>query len=304
VSFATYLVALHGRMEWLVPLLAIGYFLGEYLARYSGLDRLLAYGDDRIVRLEQKLNRAHRSAATRLYRGIIALVFILLPAALLGLLFAQPSPWMPYASFFVMVALLGRAARPGSLLGVWERARTRRLKLELPRSDYLFADTHGVLRHIIAASSESFAVGFVGSAFWFILGGIPAVWVYLALAATARHFRGSVFGWAATGLFRLIDAAPRALNALLFLLAAIFVPHAKPLATRRARNWQSFTAELIGASLGGPGPGGAKPWVGSGTAKLEAAHLARLMLLELVAAIFLIWLFSAQDISNLLMRIV
>lgn len=293
-----HLIAL--RAQLLVPVVCVGLFIGEFLARYSGLNALIAHGHGVIATLNRKLNRPKRSVGVRVYRGIITLIVILIPVATLSFALSQPMPGLPLLSLFLLAALYGRAFATFRLLRLWQNARAGTLPLELPGGDFLFADTHAVLRHTILSSSESFAVGGGGLSFWYVLGGLPAACIYLATAAVRAHDRTPAFGWAANALFRLLDLIPRAIATLLLTFAALFTPRARPFAVARARNWQGVVAQLLNLSLGGLSPDGNLPWTGTGTPRLEATHLLRWLILRTAATILLVMALVAPDIINTL----
>ena len=201
----------------------------------------------------------------------------------------------------VIVAVLGRAFASLRLMHSLKRAHDETLPLELPGLDFLFADGHAVLRYLVLTSGEQFAVGVVGACFWYVIGGLPLMLPYLALAALAVQYRGMAFGWASRSLFSIVDAIPRVIAVALLALAGLFVPKAHPFrALWRASSFQSFLSYLLHVSLGGTLPGRELPWTGEGTAKLLPHHLMRAMLLRVVAAVLLILALSAQDIVKLL----
>lgn len=291
---------LAARAQWLAPLLLLGFLLGEMLARFCGFNALINRMHRLLTTLARKLNRSHRGAAKLVYRGMLLVGCALIPALLLGLALAQAQhhPWATLATDTLMIALYGRAAATFSLLDTWRRARRGALPLELPGGDFLFADTHAVLRTTIATRAEAFATGIVGTSIWYVLGGWPTTLAYLTLTALHRADNSPGFGWAARSLFRLMDALPRLLSLLLLTLAALFTPRTRPFAAARARSFTEALARLLHVSLGGPGPGGTAPWVGTGTAKLTAGHLLRWMVLSAIATFLLLLALMGQKLPN------
>lgn len=284
----TMLPALTERMLFLAPLLATGLVLGEGFAllfaplsqRYQAV----------LAGLQRKLNRPGRSASTRVYRGIIAMGLMLVPAAIFAWWLQQPG--MP-AQLMLIVFLLahyGAAFESLSLLRAVQAARHDRLPLNW--AGEAFIDRHGVLRQRILVSAQHFAVMGVGASVWFVLGGPWGMCIYLALAAMRAQFGEGGFGWAARESFQLMDWLPRTLACLLLGVAALFVPRTHPL--RGSRHWQfhGFIAELLGISLGGQHGTSAEspalPWLGKGTAKVEATDLVRWLLVRLVALLLLV----------------
>jgi len=64
-------------------------------------------------------------------------------------------------------------------------------------------------------------------------------------------------------------------------------PHCRPVASMLAPNWRVAVSKTLGISLGGSGPKGPEPWVGSGKARLTHQHLWRMAYLLGVATILL-----------------
>lgn len=271
--------------------LVLGLLLGNLAGGMPGA--LLA----RIVRFGRKLNRQKRGAATLVYRGIVALLLLLIPGIALGTALDRlplPGQWL------ILIVIFGASLNFMPTLNLAQRIGRSGQKLELPNLDYLFADMHGLLRYSILRSAIGFAVGAVGTSFWYVLGGFTLAVPYLLLAACAYGFSGVAFGWAARGLFRLMDFLPRSFTILLLLVASPLVPHTHPLATRKARSWHGFVALLLGISLGGALPHHSLPWAGTGTAKIDPAHLRRWLTLLAAASVLLLFALSAGEIHKLL----
>ncbi|MES2984198.1 MAG: hypothetical protein V4735_03320 [Pseudomonadota bacterium] len=296
---APYLHLLAARAEWLVLVVPAAALLGDALGRRD-MQAIGARGQRFLATLQRKLDRPARGIATLVYRGIIALTLLLIPAVIAGILLERPLPWVQGAKALLLILWFGHGFATYRVLNLWQRARRGTLPLELPGLHFLFADTHAVLRHLVLTQTERFATAIVGASVWYLIGGMPTMLVYLTAATAARHYRTPAFGWAARALFGLLDALPRALTLLVMLLAALFTPQTHPIAACRARSWPAFTARLLGVSLGGRTPAGDQPWVGTGTPKLTALHLRRLLQLLLVATILLTLLYAAPHIHELL----
>jgi len=276
------------RAQWLLLALASGAVIGELVARFRPIETIAQTISTRIEWLGRKLDRAHRSAATRVYRGMITLGLLLSMSLLAGFALTQPGAWAQGVSLALLITLFGRALSSITLVQLGRMAARRQLTLELAHTDYLFADTHAVLRYRITRNAEQFAVGIVGFGFWYVMAGLPVALSYLMLATAHRHYSGMAFGWAARALFGLVNAIPHLMSILLLFLAGIFTPFAHPFAARRAHRFHGFIAHVLGIALGGPEPKRVLAWEGTGTAKLEAAHLRRWLLLRSVAFLLLI----------------
>lgn len=287
---------IHHRAELLVPLVVAGFFVGEFVAHYTGVDAVLDWCKRIARRFVLKLNRTDRAIATRLYRGIVATGMLVLPAMVLGVLLNDITPLM----LLLLLALLGRAFTSASLLGTWRRACASTQKLEVSDIGFLFPDSHAVLRYLVLTSAERFASGVVGVCFWYIVGGLPMVLGYVVLAEIAPIYAAPVFGWASSSLFRVVHAIPKAFSVLFLTLGAAFTPRAKPLAVFRARSYLAVVARLLNVSLGGAMPERNMPWVGSGTPKLVPEHLARWLLLRLGASVWLLVALATPKVVTLL----
>ena len=179
------------RAQWLVVSIVIAFAVGELVARGSFLTTIANAINTRIASLGRKLDRTHRSTATRVYRGMITLFILLIPALALGLALAQHQPWVEWLSLIVLIVLIaaiGRSLATFHLARLGREAARGTLKLEIPGLSFLFADTHAVMRYAILTSARDFAVGVVGTSFWYLVGGMPLVLAYLTLAAASRHY--------------------------------------------------------------------------------------------------------------------
>jgi cobalamin biosynthesis protein CobD/CbiB len=288
------------RAEMLIPMLVLGFFVGEFAAQVAGINAAFSWVSSTATRLVTKLNRPNRSVATRLYRGMVAMGMLVVPAAIAGVLLNSIAPLM----VALMIALFGRAFATHRLLKHYRRARDNRLALELPEHDFLFADSHAVLRYAVLTSAESFAVGIVGTCFWYLIGGLPLALAYLVLAEVAVAHAMPVFGWAATSLFSLMNAIPHLLTRVFLTFAGIFVPRATPFTARRAKRFHGFLALLLNVALGGTLPGRDLPWEGTGTPKLLPEHFARWLLVRLAATILLLFTLASPNIVKLLNTII
>lgn len=274
--------------------LLLGYFIGQFLPAYLLVERasLLAgyFG--------KKLNRRSRDVATRAWRGAVVLGFFVVPAAGFGLILSGLPLW---AEGIVLACLFTAGLRSHRILALWQQARRKEISLLSQGRKHLFTDTHGVLRYEILHHAAHLAVGIMGAAFWFVLGGLTTLFSYLALAFASaeyatEHPENRAFGGVARGLFQLADTIPRLLTACLLLVAGFFVPGCKPAAALPSlattpRDWTGFIARLLGVALGGPTKlahgSHVADWVGEGSAKLTSADFTRWVLLWMVALLLL-----------------
>ena len=279
------------RLKLFVIALVIAALLGERLSTITRMDAVAEMVHRFTVTLGKRLNRASRSVATRVYRGMIAAAILIVPAVVTGIFLSTGDSALQSIALVIMIALLGRGLQSHTLFTRWKQAKEGTLSLEA--GTILFNDTHGVLRHTIATSADLFAIRVIGSGFWFIIGGVPAMFCYLALSVAAQHYSADregneAFGWAVAHVFSAVNVLPRLIFSVLLILAACIVPKTMPVRgirqfARQPNNARALVAALLGISLESAAGSSAtiSSWVGAGTAQLATRHLERWILLLL-----------------------
>ncbi len=287
------IIAAHASILWIALALtiAIGWPFGYVLK----LDRIRRAVHTLTRALGRRLNKSKRDAATLAWRGVIVTAMIVFPALILGALIDHH---LSHGWLFVAPLLLfiGSQRQPG-MIALWRAAKTETLTLQMAQPNYLFVDTHALLRFAILDHAQRFAINIFGVIMWYLVGGSAAAFAYLALGLCAAHFtpdlqKNLAFGGATDRLFAMADFIPRMIATALLLFAGFFAPGAKPArALPHFMNFPRFIADLLDISLGGPMPaahGGANiPWVGKGTPKPTAQHLARWLITWGVALLLL-----------------
>lgn len=291
-EFLLTLIAERAWALWIA--LALTFVIGWPLGHVLPLDRTIGALHRLIKTMGRKLNKQKRDATTRAWRGVIATAFVFVPAVALGWYIDAHLTALAFLS--PMLIFIGTQRRPG-IITLWRQAKADTLTLQLNEPNYLFADTHALLRYAMLDHATRFAIGIVGVMFWYVVFGSAGALGYLALATCAAHYaterdQDIAFGGATDGLFQLADAIPRTLTKILLAVASIFAPGARPRsAARHFTPWPLFLAELLGIALGGAMPmayGSAQTeWVGSGTPKPDATHLTRWLLIWAVALLVL-----------------
>ncbi|HJN03836.1 MAG TPA: cobalamin biosynthesis protein [Alphaproteobacteria bacterium] len=285
---------------------------------------------DRIVAalsasLERRLNREHRSAATRLIRGLLATLVILavgvgLGAAIAALGAAVPFGWV--LTLTVILALVSQhrpaaALRTARALGPLGNLGRETLDHDFPvlsgGDEFLAAasrDSFAVARGAVEHLAGRFSAGLVGCVFWYVLFGLPGLVVYRFVNVMASRLdetkvRGGNFGLVATRLHEAMAWLPARFAGALLALAAVFVPGAhagRTFATMlaqaprhpvRSLAWPvAAMAGALGLSLAGPDPiedrGGALvPWIGPerARARVNAIDIRRAVFLYAVAVL-------------------
>ncbi|MSO80772.1 MAG: cobalamin biosynthesis protein CobD [Alphaproteobacteria bacterium] len=267
--------------------------------------------------LDRRLNRPQRGARTRFVLGLVVALAVTALAWGAGLAIVAAARLVTWGwaaelllvailvaqrSLFDHVAAVARALRRDGLSAA--RAAVGRIVGRDP--DRL--DSHAVARAAIESTAENFADGVVGPVLWYLVLGLPGLFVLKAINTmdsmvghrTARH---AAFGAVAA---RLDDAAmfvPARMAAALIVLAAIFVPGGRPWAALRTWWWdghrhrspnagrpEAAMAGAIGVALSGPrsyhGAASAEPWLGGEfSARAEAGDIRRALFVLVVACL-------------------
>jgi adenosylcobinamide-phosphate synthase len=260
--------------------------------------------------LDRKLNRDYRSTMDRAIRGAVVVLFCIALALAIswGVLWVgrqHPYGWaleevmlvllLAQHSLYAHVRAVRRALEKGGLDA--GRAAVSRIVGRDPTQ----LDVHGVARAAIESCAENFSDGVVAPVFWYLLFGLPGIMVYKTVNTldsmighkTERH---TAFGFVAAKLDDLLNLVPARLSGLILVIAALFVPTAKPLAAmntiardatkHRSPNagWpEAAAAGALGLALSGPrfyseGPAN-DPWLGSGRAQATPADIGRMLYL-------------------------
>lgn len=281
--------------------------------RATGIASLAGMFPRFVRHLERKLNRAHRSAPQRRFRGMLLLLFLLLGAAALGGLLA----WLTRALHFPPLALLAlvillpvrppadRALATARALSARDLPAARRAWEGSAWRHAAVLDEHGLARASVETLAHAFGVKILPSLFWYLLLGLPG----LTASAAARvlgemlHEPDDPFGWAAGRAHHWLHYLPARLAALLLLLAAPFVPGGRPwagvrLILRDPEKWRAAPARwplaaaagTLSLSLAGPAsPFAPGAWLESGPARAVPRDIRRCLFLYLVA-LLLLWL--------------
>lgn len=191
------------------------------------MGRLIASGDRRFNR--PALSRAARKAA-----GTAWLVLVVLVSGSVGLVVELGLRHLPGGAILVALAasvlLAGRSlydhvARVRTCFGVGGLAAARRAVSMIVGRDPDSLDEAGVARAAIESAAENFSDGLVAPAFWFALGGLPALAAYKAVN-TADSMIGHLserhrdFGWASARLDDGLNWLPARLSGVLLAAAA------------------------------------------------------------------------------------
>ncbi len=231
--------------------LAIEAYLGELPLRLRWLPNPRAAFARLVGGLARRLDRPERGARTLRIRG--AVVTLALAAAalalawlvqwltrhyplawvfevgLLALLLAQRSTWS-------RAAAVAAALQAGSPIRAREALRRfAGAGLEPDAPDGLGPSE--VVEAVMAALGRRFARGLLGPIFWYVLLGLPGLFLQQGVQVMAMGLevgqgesRAGVFGLAARALDRALALLPDYLAGLILAAAAAFVPGGQPLA--------------------------------------------------------------------------
>lgn len=176
------------------------------------------------------------------------------------------------------------------------------------RSDLLQNDDFTITRIGMGLAVRLFDKGMVAPVFWFLIGGLPAAYLYAGLAAYAWRFgkdgHGRGFANIGLALEKLMGFVPSLLSGIIVTLAALFTPTAQmsralggvKMAPYDEGGWPvSAAAYGMNVTLGGAtrdldGAAIHRAWVGpkGASAQLGAAHIHRALYLGVMSS--LLWL--------------
>lgn len=194
-----------------------------------------------IAFLEQRSNRADRTADRRRNLGIISLAILLGITLVITVIVQQLVRAIPGG--FVLEILLATPFLAQKELGraVGAVADALRVSLEAGREavshivgrDPEALDEAGVSRAAIETLAESTSDGVIAPLFWLVLLGLPGIALYKAINTADsmighRNARYADYGWAAARLDDLVNYIPARLSAVLIVAACFFTPFASP----------------------------------------------------------------------------
>ncbi len=268
-----------------------------------------------VALLDRRLNRASRSDRTRRVRGAIVVILLCAAAALLGWAVRRYLAIVHFGwaiEAFIVAILLAQRSLFEHVAAVADALQNRSLEAgreavaKIVGRDPLSLDEYGVARAAIESLFENFSDGVVAPAFWYVLLGLPGIFVYKT-ASTLDSMIGHRspkylhFGWAAARFDDALNWIPARFTGLLICLAAFAVPETR-LGTgvktmigdaRKHRSpnagWpEAAAAGALGLALGGPrrygGNAANEPWLGAGRARVTVADIGVALKLYLGAA--------------------
>lgn len=212
---------------------------------------------------EARLNHG----AHRRLKGVVAMLVLALGALALGWLISA----VPDGGVLEVIAAAILLAQRSLVQHVRAVGDALRLSLAGGRQavamivgrDVAALDEAGVSRAAIESAAENLSDGVIAPAFWFLVGGLPALVLY-KIANTAdsmighRTPRYEQFGWAAARFDDLLNLIPARLTALLIALTHGWLdprPILRDAPLHRSPNagWpEAAMAPVLGVALSGP----------------------------------------------------
>lgn len=263
-----------------------------------------------------RLNREKRSPRNRIIRGALVVLVLagLAFAAGVGLLnYMASAPFGRYIEILLLAVLIperqvfDEARQLGTALK-GERFNPAQLPfLAQGNFDSAKMDSFAFARFAIERLAERFGKDVVAPVFWFVLLGLPGVFLSRAVRVLETRIGGTdashrAFGFAARRLDAALGFLHARLAGLVLMAAALFTSTASPARSARQlgpegwkhpdRNAGWPVAAMAGAldlALLGPKKGEAEkkdePWIGSGRARATHQDIKRALYLFFVGAV-------------------
>lgn len=245
------------------------------------IGRLIGWADTRF-----------NTGSGRKAKGVMLAVALVAGGLLSGAVIAALGPLAEILVAAILLAqrsLADHVAQVAAALRV-STASARVAVARIVGRDTAAMDDPAIARAAIESAAENMSDGVIAPAFWFLVGGLPAMLAYKAVNTadsmvgyrTPRH---QDFGWASARLDDLLNLVPARLTALLLCAAAGHWPDRAAL-TRDARlhrspnaGWpEAAMARSLGIALSGPrsyhGRQQDFPWVNAaGIRTVGAPHI-------------------------------
>lgn len=299
-------------------LLAMGIeaYVGEAAFIFKHIKHPVALIGSLIAFFDDKLNRPKRPEMDRALRGAFVVLFMITLAAAIGvgvmwLTLHVSGGWVLECTLLVCLlagrGLYNAVARVARGLELDGLAGGRDAVRHIVGRDPNSLDAPGVARAAIESLAENFSDAVAAPVFWYVLLGIPGILVYKTVNTldsmighkTAKY---RAFGFTAARLDDALNAIPSRLSALIFAMAALFVPTANPggaikTAMRDAGKHRSFNAGwpeaamagALGIALAGPRTYAGEivndHWMGDGRARTTHKDIQRALYLYGVACL-------------------
>ncbi len=273
--------------------------------------------------LGSRLDKTERKAGDLVTRGTIITITGAILAFMVGQFFQSLSYHYPNWLIVDIVALsmiLSAGAGWNALIRLYKAVQGKNVVkgafytlATTTRSNLTTADEFTITRTGIGMGAKIFDKGIVGPVLWYLIGGLPAAYLYAGLAALSWRFGKEGFtkgfGSTALALEKLMGFVPNVFSGVLVSLAGLLTPtagmtrsfiglfhfgkgrahYAEGGAPVTAMAW-SLKVSLGGATQDIDGSAIKRGWAGpsGATAQLEAKHLHRALYILVMAHLLLV----------------
>ena len=191
---------------------------------------------------DKKLNRHDRSNNSRMLRGLIVVILItslsgLSAVIITNLIIDLQFNWLIEA-FIISILLAARSLYTHAhAVGIQLKnngiVAGRKAVSHLVGRETKSLDKHAVLRAAIESMAENFADGVVAPIFWYLLFGLPGLFIYKSVNTLDsmigyKNIQYKDFGMVAARLDDILNLIPARIAGSLFILASVFIPTANP----------------------------------------------------------------------------
>ncbi len=331
VEILEYLDLVQIRILFALIAIAISVILGIFTIKISGwiaqpaLHKIMNFP---FGLLFAKLDRKNRSANALKIRGAFILVIIALISFVVGAFCQSVTEGIYKIGYGQIVIFMLFIISSSSWAIVWNiykqlknNKKAKKAYYSVARStrnDLNSVDDYGITRIAISFLPISFNKYMVTPAFWFILGGLKAVFIYSAISfmALSTGKEGFTKGFGRPSLYaeKIMGYIPEKISALFILIAIFFTPKAKFLDVFKLKDKSpyyeggmpvSIFAGALGITLGGAskdidGSSIQRKWVGNEnlTAKISPEHIKRAIYMIVIS--FLVFVTSLLIISGII----
>lgn len=281
--------------------------------------------------LDRKLNREKRSNMDRAVRGFITVLVVCTVVGAVGAGVDWVSRNHPFGWIIELLLIISLIAQRGLFNAVRKvGVALRDASLEDARGevshivgrDPAQLDQHGVARAAIESLAENFSDGVIAPLFWYVIFGFPGMIVYKAINTMDsmigyKNERYRAFGFSAARIDDIVNYIPARLTGLLFVLAAIFTPHASPGSALRIMfkdaskhrsvnaGWpEGAMAGALDIAIAGPRRYPDRlvkdPWIGTGTAQVTHKDIKRALYLYAVAGLIAAAIIGGVAVARML----
>ena len=301
-------------------LLLIVLMADALLGALPGIRSLLGLPLDSVRNLTRwfdgRLNRKNRGPGARRMRGLFVAFVVIGLAWALGAALEFGARQLAHGWIVEALSVLAllhlreclyRMRQVARCVAEGDNETARGTVAPLVRYESGSLDEFAVSRAAIEGGAARFAERLVGCIFWYLLLGLPGLFIYRANGAVADVIgrpssRHAAFGFVPARLDDVLSLVPALLSGLLLILSALFVPKTAPagamgtwcrdLADRGMKagyRGEGAMAGALGVALGGPRTfdGAAIPgkWIGDGRARAIVTDIDSALFLIAVASL-------------------